>query len=364
MCKHIRAITVSLIVLLFIFSLETTSAATSALQSTATTVLLGQENIHFVEQLYELPKCSVQINADSTLIAIEDYGVYDFDTGEHLYDIEDEVLNEVQFSPDGLLLVDISGVRDAKTGNLLFVTGGQNAQFSHDSRLVAVAFDGVYNIETGEKLFAIAGDSQGYLETDMTFSLDDAYLAVEGDGVYTLPSGRFLSDLHGSASFSPDSSIIGIRGGGAYDLETWEQIDTPCCGNFSPDGKWQHFDQTVYEMTADGAQPHFDVGPNPSIFSPDSSLLAVRFIGVFNVVSGQKLYNFTNTSHRSLPMFSKDGTLLVVPGVGVLEPRTGEILLSLPNELHNEHSQPLFSPDNTRLVYQETSGCYVYGVTE
>lgn len=140
------------------------------------------------------------------------------------------------FSPDSALVALFDGVHDVPSGVLRFETHGTGGvSFSPDGTLLAVDNDGVYDVTTGERRFAIRYSG--------VFSPDGKLLATAGDGVYDTATGERRFALQGdfaanSAMFSPDGTLLVAEDDGVYDVSTGERRFVPVTGypQFSPDG--------------------------------------------------------------------------------------------------------------------------------
>jgi hypothetical protein len=125
-----------------------------------------------------------------------------------------------QLSPDGtILLVEELAVYDMATAELLFAKARpypemyayanlpllnygyyQDVIFSPDKTLLAIGGDGVYEVATGARRFAIQ-------ENVLSFSPDGALLAV-ADGVYEVATGERRFAIQGDeAEFSPNGDL-------------------------------------------------------------------------------------------------------------------------------------------------------------
>jgi hypothetical protein len=162
--------------------------------------------------------------------------------------------------------------------------------FSPDGMLMAVSGDGLYDLATGQRRFAVSGTKGTILE----FSPDGHFLAIYDDGLYEISSGEMVLDFSGkSPFFSPDGTLLAVSEDGLYDIQTREKV----------------------LQIAEQYGPY----PNP-IFSPDGTLLAATRDHVYDIVNMRKLYA-TDGFELS---FSQDSKWLIT-NKGIYDARTGEL---------------------------------------
>ncbi|MBZ0307109.1 MAG: hypothetical protein K8I82_13650, partial [Anaerolineae bacterium] len=287
------------------------------------------------------------------------------------------------FSPDGRwLAVGEDGVYEVETGQKMFSISGRGLTFSPDGRWLAVSEDGMYELETGEKKFSISGSYP-------VFSPDGHWLSVANDGVYDVAMGEKIFDIPGgyfssdskwlitggnlynlntgekffdlnryySTVISPDGRWVAAGSDGLYDLETGEkQFDIKGYAyGFSSDGRWLATGNAVYDV--DSGQKHFSVDGSNIVFSPDGRWLAVLDDGLYDLTTGEK--RFSISGFISDPRFSSDGIWLSVPGDGVYHIETGQKALNIQESgLDNI----IIHPQNLFFLASSWEDCFVYGL--
>lgn len=324
------------------------------------------------------------------------------------------------FSPDSkLVVVSHQGVYDVASGKQRFPFQGINPHFSPDGTLVAVYNDGVYEVATGKRRFSLSlpdsrdlqsslriSDNIRYTKDFLLFSSDNQLLAVFEDGVYETASGRKLYSITRDATFSPDSRLIDTNGG-IRDARTGAMIaELEGGAQFSPDGSVVAIrGKGVYDTVnfiqlfplrpvvwrdiggMDPYSPKSIADNGFTDFSPDSKLLAVSGEGVFEIATREKLFNLRQAGFVH---FSPDGKLVsnetfvydIVSRTylrGVFYPRAFSPDSNLifagdskfydltthqeSERLYNEIVQ--FSPDGTLLaVNMQGPVCFLYGAED
>jgi hypothetical protein len=175
-------------------------------------------------RLFNLPGDFV-FNADESMIATDFGGLYYTATGERVVDAPSG-LYPPNLNPDSTLAAISNGdvfseddervgaVYDLATGEELFTYQGINAIFSPSGEYLTVVADGVYEVATGERLYALGEDERFTLLPNV-----DQY-TVSGQGVYDLASRELIYSINGTvAGFSEDGSLL-FTDSGVHDAAT------------------------------------------------------------------------------------------------------------------------------------------------
>lgn len=179
---------------------------------------------------------SVTFSQDEQYAALVDNGVYRLIDGVKLYDVDEFV----SFSPDSRFFIAQDAIHDVTDGSMIVDFNwpenplyGAWAWYSH---YVAVSGDGIYNLETGQKLFSISNAA--------VFSPDGRFVAIENDALYTFPEGTRLFSIVGvRPQFSLNMAYLvtrsGREAGAGYRIsDGLELFDVPYGVTFSPDGQY------------------------------------------------------------------------------------------------------------------------------
>jgi hypothetical protein len=154
------------------------------------------------------------------LVAIVGEGVYEAATREMRFPLEAGI--GLVFSPDGTMIaVAFRGVYNTRTGEKLFHIDG-SAEFTADSTLVSVYHWYLLEAATGvvSPILSNLPLYSAFLPDDTTFSPDMRFVAL-GDGyftVYNLSTSEEAFTFYGSyPTFNHDSTLMLVGGSGVYD---------------------------------------------------------------------------------------------------------------------------------------------------
>lgn len=260
------------------------------------------------------------------------------------------------FSPDSsLLYVEIFGVFETYSGRARFATphaGSRSTHlFSPDGTLLAVAYDGLYDISSGTRTFPFTGVPRG-------FSPDGSMLATL-DGIYDTQSGQMLFATVDGGPISPDGQYVISSteiGGEIQVIQLFEQqtiLTTPAGAyTFSPDSRFFYVAATdaparVYRL-ADG-ELIFEVsapGLRAAAFSPDSTLMAVPSVGVYDTQTWEQRFAFDYAQWAGEVQFSPDGRYVAMGGNGLYDVGSGSELFPIENSF-------IFGPNSDLLVLDD-----------
>lgn len=211
------------------------------------------------------------LSPDGSMLALPNVGIYDTRDWTLKFPLNSDAM--VSFSPDKrLFAVAGNGVYSVENGERLFRISGAIPVFSPDSQWLVVERDGLYNVERGERILALENDPFVVPQ----FSSDSRWLA-DARGVYDVHTGeqQFEMDIWNSAAFSPDSqSVVGADGG--YALPSGEPLFelSGASVNFNVDGSLiASVDNHIYD-TATGEAVFTTLGL--STFSPAGNFLSVK----------------------------------------------------------------------------------------
>jgi WD40 repeat protein len=300
--------------------------------------LTGSDNIE-LQSLAEEPTgsnhwiTSVAFSADGRQIVAGSYDtsvrIWNALTGQHRLTLlgHQEMVNDVTFSPDGLLVASCSGAYDwyqdfsiriweATTGALLLTLEGHNDEvvsiaFSPDgSRIASASLDGsirIWSVETGNPLIVIEASNDGVrsVEFDATGRI---LLSAGNDGsvkLWDAQSGNLMRVMHHEdwvfdARFSPDQTLIASasrdRSVRLWNAETGALV-------------------TTYQITTDEEdEDNFPITPSKVAFNPSGDLLAVAVgssIDLWNIRTGDRLVALSGHTEKVYGLnFNMDGTIL------------------------------------------------------
>lgn len=225
----------------------------------------------------------MRFNADSTLLAVDDVGIYAIATGELTHSLVGEYMQFNAIDPN--LVVYMGGVFDGVTGETVtrnHPSAGIGRFFSEDGELLAVGEEAVYRIDhetrTFEKLLDLEGQipqisPDGSLVSVWERDEEETVLAVFD----TATGARRFQTPDGIPRFSPDGSLLAIQRVAVYDTVTGEIVFDPdeTIDRFSPDGSMLISRNGLFDVeTWQWLRSHR--GSGAIEFSPDGSLLTLR----------------------------------------------------------------------------------------
>ncbi len=259
------------------------------------------------------------VSPDESRIAVRDYGVFDLPDGQKAFDLTGDA---ILYSPDNRYFV-VSGVglHDSQTGQLLIESPSRYPSFSPDSRFY-IAYDIVYALPSLEQV------------TD---------LDREGDGVNSYSWGRFINNdlwyTYEKTFTTADQTMLTF-----VNATTWLPV----------------LDTSIYlPMT-------------PISFSQDFRRYAVGGVGVFELYSGEKLFDLS----EGLAHFSTDSaTILMTPrlypppsdiALAFLDGETGATLnqFSVPGLVYSDimsYGAFFTSPDMSKIAMPDVLNIGVDG---
>lgn len=287
-----------------------------------------------------------------------------------------------QFTPDSRYMSTGGGVYDLWTGEQVFTAVHDGyVMMTEDGSLIGVAGDGVYEVGTWTKRFAV----DGYV----TFSPNGQYALVERGAdidIIETTTGQLVFEPYSSGRFAPDSRLFTTYDHGVYDIATRTQVyPTNDLAIFSPD--MQFFavrDEGMYSA-ATGELLYPITGPVYDYnFSPDGQLVALLSMGVLEIATGEYAEQFAGNAFGGYFAFDPTNRYMVSAGNGVYEIATGEkVVTGLRNQvkfdylgqfisdmdgiysLQSEAFYPMilgnFTPHNLLVVNDNVTTCAIYG---
>ncbi|MEL6524889.1 MAG: WD40 repeat domain-containing protein [Chloroflexota bacterium] len=277
-----------------------TSIQLIAQEETAGFAVITPENVTDLELGYALPGICRGYDPSGQYVITQANGVYDVYSGDLVVPLEEwSIESPASFSSDSRLFVDamLGKVYAMPSGELLFSTQGSPSRITPDGRYVVASSDGVYDTETGERLYTLSIYAQ--------LSPAGTYMMVNAQGVIEVSTGNVI--IESDEFLKPDYQFY-----------------------FSPDDRYfiDSREFTVFDLEAETYL--FKVQPSDRYyttisFSPDSQYIAVADDGIFTLPEGERVL----TTDGAFPSFSPDGTLVALSDDGVYEVGTWEQVLDL-----------------------------------
>jgi WD40 repeat protein len=256
---------------------------------------------------------TVTFSSNEQYVASMGDGVYRLNDGQKLFNFIGAT-----FSPNGEYVVN-SGVmyRLSDGAKVLEIADNFNWMLSADGAYIAVATDGVYNTETGERLFRISSDNL----VRFAFSPNGLYVAVSNDGLYGLSDGTKHFDITGFfPEFSPNAAFLMTSGscfqspGSVYRVsDGYRLFDLPCGATFSPDGLYAAVGTVGLYSLSDG-QPLFEIEEVNTTFSDDGNYIIASSADSDSVYRVRDGYGYQGLQLLNIPagIMAIGNTILVV----------------------------------------------------
>jgi hypothetical protein len=284
----------------------------SAQSSSDDFITITPDNVNQLELGYIFPNICGATQKNGSLALVSKTGIYDLFTGQKTLDLK-SIWGF--FSPDEKFFWgDKAELINLQSGDLLPIRG---LTFSDDSKY-ASADDGVYELSTKKKLFAIS--DLGW------FSPDSRYVAIVNDAIYEVKTAKKLYRLPpGIVEFSPDSQYFAVWNQGIYELATGKRIIISLGTNptFSPNSHYVTISADGVYNIETNQRLITTTSPDSAIFSPDSKLVAIANDGVYELPSGKRRFKISGDQYIP-PYFTKDSRFLVNDNDGVYDLNTNQ----------------------------------------
>lgn len=255
---------------------------------------------------------------------------------------------------ENLLIIQRLGAFELHSGRRLLDMYGWSS-LSQDGSLLAIPGIGIYNSADGSLALPLSDDEN----VSIRISPNNQFYAVSGDGVYELATGERRFAIAGVLpEFSPDGRWLAAERDGVYDVQTGERLialeNAPFASpRFSPDSRWLADAGAIFDMATGEKLFDMDIW-NEAVFSPDSRLV-VGADGVYDVPSGERLFELSGARVS----FSADGSLIAASDGRIHNVETGEVVRRMLDD-------PTFSPGGTLLSVNPdaVTGCFIYGLSD